>query len=173
MTKRAIAIRLKIPDNEAYTALATLRRLGVAVEKIERSEVWIVDDGGDADTLATRVEANETIFNPNKHRLALLDSTEPRAGEAWIREIAELDEVREHLGGKRIPGITRAQRCTGWRLFDAAGRPAETKVVVEALDRLLFNGAIEIAYHRTGDVPAMLGNNLMIEVPGIKEHDNA
>ena len=42
--KRTIAISLKIPDNTAYTALVALRRLGVAVERVERSEIWFFDD---------------------------------------------------------------------------------------------------------------------------------
>jgi hypothetical protein len=35
-----VAVGLKIPDNAAYTALVALRRLGVAVERVERSEIW-------------------------------------------------------------------------------------------------------------------------------------
>ncbi len=37
---RTVAIRLKIPDNEAYTALTALRRLGVDVGRLERAEIW-------------------------------------------------------------------------------------------------------------------------------------
>ena len=39
MSRRAVAINLKIPDNAAYTALVTLRRLGVDVDRVERSEM--------------------------------------------------------------------------------------------------------------------------------------
>lgn len=145
MSRAVAAIGLRIPDNAAYTALVTLRRLGVEVERLERNEIWVLDDGGDASTLALRIEANETIFNPNKHRLALLGGDSPREGEAWIGERDAHDEVREHLGGKGIDGVVRARRYVGWRLFDHRGEPAAPHVVTAAVERLLCNPAIEEA----------------------------
>lgn len=143
----AVAIGLRIPDNEAYTALVALRRLGVEVARLERNEIWHIEDSGDVATLATRVESNETVFNPNKHRLAVLERPMPRSGEAWIDEIDKHDEVREHLGGKGIEGVRRARRYVGWRLFDAAGNPAPRDVVGSAVERLLCNPAIERAIY--------------------------
>lgn len=145
--RRVVAIGLRIPDNAAYTALVTLKRLDVAVERLERTEVWDVEDEGDAKTLAARVEANEAIFNPNKHRLAVLPETSPRLGEAWIGEIDHHNEVREHLGGKGIERVTRARRYVGWRLFDANGHPVAREVVGAAVERLLCNPAIERAIY--------------------------
>lgn len=145
MSERVAAIALKIPDNTAYTALTALRRLGVDVAKLERNEVWIVEDSGEAATFASRIESNETIFNPNKHRLAVLETSKPRAGEAWIETIGAHNEVREHLGGKAIAGITHARRYVGWRMFDASGEPAGAPVVKAAVERLLCNPAIEKA----------------------------
>ena len=40
MSLRSVAVKLKIPDNEAYTALTALRRLGVNVARVERAVVW-------------------------------------------------------------------------------------------------------------------------------------
>ena len=71
MTQRAVAIGLKIPDNTAFTAAVALRRLGIAVERVERSEIWFFEDEGGA--LIERVKADETIFNPNKHCVTVLD----------------------------------------------------------------------------------------------------
>ena len=42
MTK-AVAIGLKIPDNTAFTAAVALRRLGIAVERVERSATAAVN----------------------------------------------------------------------------------------------------------------------------------
>ena len=145
MSERIAAISLKIPDNTAYTTLTALRRLGVDVAKLERSEIWVVEDNGDAATFAARIETNETIFNPNKHRLTVLDKATPRAGEAWVETIGHHDEVREHLGGKTIDGITRARRYVGWRLLGADGSPAGADAVNAAVERLLCNPAIEKA----------------------------
>jgi phosphoribosylformylglycinamidine (FGAM) synthase PurS component len=150
VTQRTVAIALKIPDNEAYTALTALRRLGVPVERLERNEIWRLGDDGDPATLAARIEANEAIFNPNKHRLTVLAASEPRPGEAWVYELAPGGDgpvERETVGGKRIAGISRASRCVGWRLLGAGGEPAARGVVQNALERLLCNPAIEKALY--------------------------
>ncbi|MGR4064908.1 MAG: hypothetical protein ACLQPV_05620 [Vulcanimicrobiaceae bacterium] len=129
MSERAVAIGLKIPDNEAYTACAALRRLGVDVDRVERSEVRLVDDGGDPAALRARIETDESVFNPNKHALTVLEGLEPRAGEVWIEELEA-----------RVP------RCfVGWRLLDATGQPVPRQAVVTAAERLLCNPAIENA----------------------------
>jgi phosphoribosylformylglycinamidine (FGAM) synthase PurS component len=143
--QRTVAISLKIPDNEAYTALVALRRLGVDVERLERSEVWRLNDDGDTESFAQRVKANETLFNPNKHRLAVLEAESPRPGEAWIEELGTGDDVRERLGGKGISGISGGRRFVGWLLRDAGGAPASRATLQAAVERLLCNPAIEKA----------------------------
>ncbi len=125
---RAVAISLKIPDNTAYTALVTLRRLCVDVARLERSEVYFYESD-DAAALAARVRADETIFNPNKHRLAVLDETRPRAGEVWIEPLAAHER----------------HAVTAWRLFDESGAPAGRAVLDAAIERLLCNPAIDRA----------------------------
>jgi hypothetical protein len=151
MSERTIAIRLKIPDNEAYTALTALRGLDVAVERLERSEIWRVEDGGDPATLAARIETNESIFNPNKHRLMVLDANEPRPGEAWVYELPATggnDPIaRPTMGGKTIPGISKARRYIGWCLLDGQGAPVARRALESALERLLCNPAIEKALY--------------------------
>lgn len=130
MTRRAVSISLKIPDNTAYTALVALRRLGVEVDRIERSEIWFFDDAGNIEALTRRIMADETIFNPNKHRLTVLEDSVPRAGEVWI----------EPLG----LGMTR-DAIVAWRLSDRQGRPVDRSVLLAAVDRLLCNPAVEQA----------------------------
>src|SRR5665213_1031576 len=110
------AIGLKIPDNEVLTAAATLRRLGVDVGRVERSQIGRIDTNDAA------------IFNPNKHALTLLEADEPRAGEIWIEE-------------RDGP----ADRFVGWRLYRADGEPADRAMLELAAQRLLCNPAIERA----------------------------
>lgn len=119
MSTRAVAINLKIPDNAAYTALVTLRRLGIAVAGVERSQIV-----RSADVAA--VEADESLYNPNKHRVTVLEADAPRAGEVWI--------VQDD-----------AERPVGWRLYSAPGVPAGLDVLTQAAERLLCNPAIERA----------------------------
>ena len=141
--KRTIAISLTIPDNAAYTTLTTLQRLRMNVAHDERSEIWVVDDAGDERDFLMRMESNETIFNPNKHRIVDLGIDQPRPGEVWIAERGAHDEMREHLGGKKIPGISGARRFVGWRLLDRNGAPVDGAVVRGAAESLLCNPAIE------------------------------
>jgi hypothetical protein len=105
-----------------------LRRLGVNVDRIERSDIRFFDDGESVDALVKRVTANETIFNPNKHRITVLDDAVPRAGEVWI----------EPLSGA-------VHRAVAWRLFGAEGAPVAREVLDEAIERLLCNPAIDRA----------------------------
>jgi phosphoribosylformylglycinamidine (FGAM) synthase PurS component len=126
MSRHLVAIRLKIPDNEAYTALTALRRLGVEVAGIERSDIYRVEDNGSPSSVARRVESDESIFNPNKHTLTVLESDRPRDGETWIEELG-----------------AQGRRYVAWRLFNAAGEPAAPTVVRAAVEALLCNPAIE------------------------------
>ena len=137
--KRTVAIALKIPDNEAYTALTALRRLGVDVARLERAEIWQFEDSGSHEDFARRVERNETLFNPNKHVLAVLDAGVPRPGEAWIEQL-DAKEVPV-----RIAGISCGRRRVGWRLFARGHAPADRGTVEAAVDALLCNPAIERA----------------------------
>jgi phosphoribosylformylglycinamidine (FGAM) synthase PurS component len=139
MSLRTIAIRLKIPDNEAYTALTALRRLGVEIARLERAEIWQMDDAGAENDFAQRVERNETLFNQNKHELQVLQSDRPREGEAWIEQLDAQDVA------VRITGVTRARRYVGWRLFAEGHAPADSQTVRAAVDHLLCNPAIERA----------------------------
>lgn len=139
MTTRTIAVKLKIPDNEAYTALTALRRLGIELARLERAEIWAIEDGGDAGDFVQRVERNETIFNPNKHELHLVDDGKPRAGEVWIEAIGASERA------VRVQNARRARRYTGWRLFARLQQPADAQTVSAAVERLLCNPAIERA----------------------------
>jgi hypothetical protein len=134
---RAVAIALKIPDNTAYTALVTLRRLCVDVDRIERSEIHIYESG-DVEALTARVKADETIFNPNKHRLTVLDECAPRDGEVWIAPLDRPERNRE----------AGASTSVSWRLFDAKGAPVARRVLDAAIERLLCNPAIDRAVTR-------------------------
>jgi phosphoribosylformylglycinamidine (FGAM) synthase PurS component len=126
MSRRAVAIRLKIPDNAAYTALVTLRRLGVGVDRVERTQIVRFEDAPDSATLARQVERDESLYNPNKHRITVLDDDGPRAGEVWIVQ----DDP---------------DRPVAWRLYVAPGTAASNAVLSAACERLLCNPAIERA----------------------------
>lgn len=131
---RAVSIGLKIPDNTAYTALVALRKLGVEVARIERSEIYFFDESDPA-SLLRRVEADETIFNPNKHRVRLLDEAIPRPGEVWIETLTDAAKVT-------LPPVV------AWRLLATNGEPAAAAMLDAAIERLLCNPAIERAVTR-------------------------
>ena len=139
MTLRTVAIRLKIPDNEAYTALTALRRLGVSVARLERADIWQLQDGGGVQDFISRVERNETLFNPNKHELHVLEEGRPRDGEVWIEQLDAGDQTL------RIAGVSSGRRFVAWRLFSEGHTAADSASVNDAVDRLLCNPAIERA----------------------------
>lgn len=141
MAKRTLAISLKIPDNEAMTAQSALKRLGIEMSRLERAEIWHFDDAGPSETAAERFEQNESVFNPNKHVLSVLDGATPRAGEVWVEPLEGGDVPL------RMDGASHARRYIGWRLFVEPKHPAGEALVRDAAEKLLHNPAIERAIY--------------------------
>ncbi len=110
------------------------------VERVERSEIWTSSTTtGDAATFAHRVAANETIFNPNKHRLDGARARRARdRGEVWI-ETAARDDAGERLG-KRIAAssgspLRRHGGCStesARRVHRAGGRTAVERPAMQS-----------------------------------------
>ncbi len=146
---RCVEISLRIPDNEARTALATLQRLGVAAVALERADLYRCDvEDGRAEELPDTLRGFETIFNPNKHAMRVREGSHPLAGEVWIDEIesnagARSEAVR--ISGRTLAGVRRLERFTAWRLYAAPGEPAEPELVALATETLLCNTAFQKA----------------------------
>jgi len=132
MESRAYAVELKIPDNEAYTAMRALARLGIPVARVERADLLVIASDESDDMLRERIEHDERLFNPNKHRLERLSDMRPREGEVWV----------EMLDAPRSAPL---RRLVSWRLFDQAGKPLGGEELDAACARLLCNSAIERA----------------------------
>jgi hypothetical protein len=140
---RTFAVTLTIPDNEAFTASETLGRLGITVARVVRSDVWQFELDGPAGDLAQTVASIETIYNPNKHRLAERDSDRPAPGEVWI---AARDEApATQIGGRTIPGVRAIRRRTGWRLVGEDGVDVPPAVLDRAVETFLCNPAFQEA----------------------------
>jgi hypothetical protein len=125
MSGRYVAVSLKVPDNTAFTALVALQRLGVPVERVERALLVRAAGANDAAILDV-VAGDESVFNPNLHRLEIRESGEPLGGELWVREDGE-------------------SRVVAWRLFGERERPVEREILERARDVLLCNPAFESA----------------------------
>jgi hypothetical protein len=145
---RCLEVSLTIPDNEAETALATLRRLGLELGELHRADIYRVelDEPAAKKTLAG-LRKLETIYNPNKHRLNVRSETEPHEGEVWIDEPGPeaTGDGSLSIAGKVLEGLRRIERFTAWRLLDAQGNPASPQTVTRASDLLLCNSAFQRA----------------------------
>ena len=124
--RRWVEIRLKVPDNTAYTALVTLRRLGVPVAHVERARLVQVQ-GEDEAALLARVERDEELFNANLHEASVLPDEALSAGEVRIWPRSARSDIRR------------------WRLRDENGAPLDTPALRRACAALLCNPAIEEA----------------------------
>ena len=144
MTTRTYAIRLAIPDNEAFTASETLTRLGIGAARVVRADVWLfeVDDAAAAG-LTGAIGAIETIYNPNKHRLAERASDRPGPGEVWI--VPRDEKPVTAIGGRTIPGVSAIRRRTAWRLLDETGRDVPAETLARAAETFLCNPAFQEA----------------------------
>jgi hypothetical protein len=140
---QAFAVTLTIPDNEAFTAFETLVRLGIAVARVARADIWLFDADESAGDLTATLASIETIHNPNKHRLAARESDRPLPGEVWV---APRDEAPATLvGGRAIPGVRGIRRRTAWRLLDDAGRDIASPEFDRAIETFLCNPAFQVA----------------------------
>jgi hypothetical protein len=142
--ERAYVVTLTIPDNEAYTALTTLARMGLPVESAVRSDVWVatVDEAAVAALDAT-IATFETVYNPNKHRLEVRPDARPRSGEVWITARDETPALT--LAGRSVAGVRGIVRRTAWRLLDAHGSDVPADVLTRATETFLCNPAFQRA----------------------------
>ena len=142
--ERAYVITLTIPDNEAFTALTTLARMGLAVDTAVRSDVWIATvDVGHAAALDAAIGTIETIYNPNKHRLEIRTDARPRPGEVWITAHDETPAIT--VAGRTVLGIRGIVRRTAWRLLDQDGADVPAGVLERATESFLCNPAFQKA----------------------------
>jgi hypothetical protein len=140
----AFAIALTIPDNEAFTACETLRRIGLPVAAVRRADIWVFDaPPGAAAGVRETIASIETIFNPNKHALDERPDARPLPGEVWI---APRDDVAHAgVGGRAIPGVIAVVRRVAWQLLDADGALVEPSVLDRAIETFLCNPAFQKA----------------------------
>jgi phosphoribosylformylglycinamidine (FGAM) synthase PurS component len=142
--EKAFAVALTIPDNEAFTALETLRRLGFALGSVRRADIWSFEvDAAASETLAETIATIETVFNPNKHEIAERPGARPQAGEVWI---APFDEVAvRSVGRGALPGVHAVLRRVAWQLLDETGRIVDPPVLERAVETFLCNPAFQKA----------------------------
>jgi len=144
MIERAYVITLTIPDNEAFTALGALARMGLPVDAVIRSDVWIAQvDAGHAAALDGTIGTIETIYNPNKHRLEIRTDATPRPGEVWITAHDETPAIT--VAGRTVAGVRGIVRRTAWRLLDQHGTDVPAGVLDRATESFLCNPAFQKA----------------------------
>jgi hypothetical protein len=142
--ERAYVITLTIPDNEAFTALTTLARIGLDVDAVVRSDVWIATVEPDrATALDAAIGTIETIYNPNKHRLEIRADARPQPGEVWITAHDETPAIT--VAGRTVAGVRGIVRRTAWRLLDEQGADVPAGVLDRATESFLCNPAFQKA----------------------------
>ncbi len=142
--ERAYVVTLTIPDNEAFTALTTLARIGLAVETAVRSDVWIASvEAEHAAALDGTITTIETVYNPNKHRLEVREDARPRSGEVWITAHDETPAIT--IAGRTVDGVRGIVRRTSWRLLDQHGADVPAAVLDRATESFLCNPAFQKA----------------------------
>jgi hypothetical protein len=144
VVERAYMITLTIPDNEAFTALTTLARMGLPVYAAVRSDVWIASvEARHAAALDGAITTMETIYNPNKHRLEVRDDVRPRPGEVWITAHDETPAIT--VAGRTVAGVRGIVRRTAWRLLDQHGADVPAAILDRATESFLCNPAFQKA----------------------------
>jgi phosphoribosylformylglycinamidine (FGAM) synthase PurS component len=128
----ALTVRLKITDNEAFSALEALHaKMGLAdvVADLVREDRWELDvdaaSADDARSIVERAISSTTVFlNPNKHSYAIApaaadgEDLDPNEVAVVVTDRAGADSPRALAAVARvgIPGIRSARRSTRWRI---------------------------------------------------------
>ena len=147
VVERAYVVTLTIPDNEAFTALTTLARIGIPAATVVRSDVWIATvEPAHVATLDAAIGTIETVYNPNKHRLDVRNDAVPRAGEVWITAHDETPAIT--IAGRTVAGVRGIVRRTAWRLLDEHGADVPSAVLERATTDFLCNPAFQKALKR-------------------------
>ena len=139
------AVELTVGDNTAFTVRGALRGLGYDdLERVERSDLLrlrMPDGGMSAAGCGAALTRAEVVFNPNKHRLAVLAPPPTDLHEAVVVDVdddssslAEL--LRDRFG---LAGLEGVERATVWRLFERGGRAAGAERLDWACRSLLAN----------------------------------
>lgn len=126
MSARYAEVRLRVPDNTAFTACVALRRVGVDAAHVVRAQLISISEGCADDRAIAGLRDDESVFNPNLHEIAAIHVDGPRPGEIWIAESGR-------------------SAITSWRLYDADHEPLSRIALVAAAERLLCNPAVETA----------------------------
>jgi hypothetical protein len=138
---KAFAVSLTIPDNEAFTALEALRRMGIALDEVKRADIWIFDvDEEAAASLAGMLATVETIYNPNKHRLEERAGARPVSGEVWVGTRDETGSIT--VAGRTLTGVQAIRRKTAWRLL-RNGHDVDAATLDQAVTTFLSNPAFQ------------------------------
>ena len=144
IVERAYVITLTIPDNEAFTALTTLARMGLPVSAAVRSDVWIATlEARAVAVLDGTIGTIETVYNPNKHRLDVRADAVPRPGEVWITARDETPAIT--VAGRTVAGVRGIVRRTAWRLLDEHGADVPAEILDRATETFLCNPAFQKA----------------------------
>ena len=144
LVERVYVVTLTIPDNEAFTALTALARIGIPAESAIRSDVWIATvETEHAAALDAAIGTIETIYNPNKHRLEVRADARPRTGEVWITAHDETPAIT--IAGRTVAGVRGIVRRTAWRLLDERGADVPAGVLDRATETFLCNPAFQKA----------------------------
>lgn len=127
-----LAVRLKITDNDAFSALEALHaKMGLrdVVADLVRETLWELDvdaaTPGEAEaTVEEAISRTNVFLNPNKHSHAF-----PPAGEAGVdldadevgvvvtdRDGADSPRALAAVARAGVPEITAARRSTRWRI---------------------------------------------------------
>lgn len=139
------AVELTVGDNTAFTVRGALRALGYdELERVERADLLrlrLPDGGITAERCGAALTHAEVVFNPNKHRLALLADPPTDVHEAVVADVDDDssslgDLLRDRFG---IAGLESVERATAWRMIERNGSFAGAERLDWACRSLLAN----------------------------------
>ena len=86
MNRLYVLVRLKIPDNTAFTTHQALRSLGFQIDKVERAELYEVQTHLPEDKVKKLWENTDVLANSNKHKVEVYSGLPKDSIIVWDAE---------------------------------------------------------------------------------------
>ncbi|MBN1156348.1 hypothetical protein JXA85_01935 [Candidatus Woesearchaeota archaeon] len=118
-----LAVELLIPDNVAFTAFNTLKKMGFGIEELKRADYYkfVVSDDVDFDEFSQKLGKVDVLVNANKHKATITRAGDSYGDGCFIVVVQDIDEpigllttLKERLG---LSEIEEMEKGTMWKLF--------------------------------------------------------
>ncbi len=124
-----VLVRLKIPDNTAFTTHQALLSMGLKVDKVERAEWYEIETTLNETDVKKLWETTDILANTNKHKVEAYATLPSQSIIVWDKENAGHGVLTTLKKRFNITNITAIKKGVWWNIHTSENK----KKIVEEL----------------------------------------